>query len=253
MKTLDGQWAVITGASKGIGFGIAAQLVDAGASVVLVARDKAALEEAAEQLAPALGEGQQVLTHAADTSDRGSVAELFARLDRDLPRLNVLIANAGSGAVTPFLDLTMQEWDDVVALNLTGSFQCIQLAGRLMRDRPSDNMAMVVVSSVRALGARPGRAVYSATKAGLNQLVRVVAVELAPLGIRLNILSPGITATPMALEHNRAVFDEAVKTVPMARAGTPADMGAAALYLSSPASSFVTGTNLVVDGGEALA
>lgn len=250
---MDGQWAVVTGASKGIGYGIAEQLAGAGASVVLVARDKAALEEAAEQLAPALHGDQQVLTHAADTSDRDAVAELFGRLDRDLPRLNALVANAGTGAVSPFLDLTMQEWDDIVALNLTGSFQCIQLAGRLMRDRPSDNMAMVAVSSIRALGARPGRAVYSATKAGLNQLVKVVAVELAPLGIRLNILSPGITATPLALENNRAVFDEMVQTVPMARAGTPADMGAAAVYLCSPASSFVTGTNLVVDGGEALA
>jgi NAD(P)-dependent dehydrogenase (short-subunit alcohol dehydrogenase family) len=250
---LEGQWAVVTGASKGIGFGIAEQLAGAGASVVLVARDKGVLEEAAEQLAPSLVGGQQVLTHAADTSDRDAVAELFDRLDRELPRLNVLVANAGTGAVSPFLDLTMQEWDDIVALNLTGSFQCLQLAGRLMRDRPSDNMAMVAVSSIRALGARPGRAVYSATKAGLNQLVKVVAVELAPLGIRLNILSPGITATPLALENNRAVFDEMVQTVPMARAGTPGDMGAAALYLCSPASSFVTGTNLVVDGGEALA
>lgn len=251
-RTLEGQWALVTGGSKGIGLGIAEHLVAAGASVALAARDPAALDATAQRLRAGCADGQQVLPLPADTSDRASVDALFARLRDELPRLNIAVANAGTGAITPFLDLTMADWDDVVALNLTGSFQCIQLAGRLMRDRPSDNMAIVVVSSIRALGALPGRSVYSATKAGLNQLARVAAVELAPLGIRVNLLSPGITATPLALEHNRATYDAMVQEVPMVRAGTPDDMAAAALYLCSPASAFVTGTNLVVDGGESL-
>jgi glucose 1-dehydrogenase len=252
VRVLEGQWALVTGGSKGIGHGIAEQLVAAGASVVLVARDPLALEAAAQQLRAGCSPSQQVIAMPADTSDRDSLDALFIRLRDELPRLNIAVANAGTGAITPFLELSMQDWDDVVALNLTGSFQCIQLAGRLMRDRPSDNMAIVVVSSIRALGALPGRSVYSATKAGLNQLARVAAVELAPLGIRVNLLSPGITATPLSLERNPEVYEAMVENVPMARAGSPADMAAAALYLCSPASSFVTGTNLIVDGGESL-
>ena len=251
-QVLQDQWALVTGASKGIGLAIAEHLVAAGAHVALAARDPAALSDAARGLRSLGGASQQVLTVPTDVGDRASVAALFARLERELPRLNIAVANAGSGSLVPFLDLTPADWDAVVALNLTGSFQCVQAAGRLMRGRPSDNMSIVVVSSVRALGALPGRAAYSATKAGLNQLARVAAVELAPLGIRVNLLSPGITATPLSLEHNRSVYDAAVKQVPMGRAGTPDDMAAAALYLCSPASAFVTGTNLVVDGGESL-
>jgi NAD(P)-dependent dehydrogenase (short-subunit alcohol dehydrogenase family) len=114
------------------------------------------------------------------------------------------------------------------------------------------NKAILVVSSIRADGVRPGRLAYSVTKAGVNQLVRAAAYELAPLGIRVNALSPGITATPLAQEDNPDIFAEMVATVPMGRAGTPSDMAAAALYLCSPQSRFVTGANLIVDGGESL-
>src|SRR5204863_9051335 len=100
--------------------------------------------------------------------------------------------------------------------------------------------------------ARPGRVAYAVTKSGLNQMVRVAAVELANHGIRVNALSPGITATPMSEEGNPEVFAEMAATVPLGRAGTPLDMAAGAVYLSSPAAQFVTGINLIVDGGESL-
>ena len=122
-------------------------------------------------------------------------------------------------------------------------------------DGPADggaNRAILVVSSIRSLGVRPGRLAYSATKAALNQLVRVAAHELASHQIRVNALLPGITATPLALEGNPEVFAEASASVPLGRAGTPQDMAAAAVYLCSPAARFVTGVNLVVDGGESL-
>ena len=250
---LHGQWAVVTGASKGIGLGIAGALVDAGASVVLVARGEEALEAAGETLRERAAGGQAVVTKVADTSRRGSIAALFAQLGDELPQLNVLVANAGSGAVVPFLDCTAEEWERTIALNLTGTFLCCQAAARLMVAAPGEaNRSIVVVSSIRADGARPGLAPYATTKAGLNQLVRIAAYELAPFGIRVNALSPGITATPLSLEGNAELFEERAKTVPMGRAGTPDDMAAAALYLCSPAAGFVTGTNLVVDGGESL-
>ena len=254
--TLDGQWALVTGASKGIGYGIAEKLVGDGANIVLVARNLDDLEEAERRLAKIAGPGQQLLVRTADTGDRDAIAELFAWVRAELPGLNLLVANAGSGAVVPFLDLTVEAWDATLALNLTGTFLCMQHAARLMVELPEgSNRAMVVVSSIRALGIRPGLAAYAATKAGVNQLVRMVAYELAPHGIRVNALSPGITVTPLvaaSMEADPGILAERTATVPMGRAGQPDDMGDAALFLCQPASRFVTGTNMIVDGGESL-
>jgi glucose 1-dehydrogenase len=249
---MQGQWAVVTGASKGIGRGIAERFVGAGANVVLVARTAADLEAARDELQAEAGAGQTVTCIAADTSAPAAVEDLFDTLAEALPHLNVFVANAGSGVVTPFLDIPLDEWERTLALNLTGTFVGCQRAARAMTRSPQPNMAIVVVSSIRAVGARPGRLAYSVTKAGLNQLVRVAAYELAPVGIRVNALSPGITATPLALEGNPEIFAEMTEEVPLGRAGTPADMASAALYLCSPAAAFVTGANLVVDGGESL-
>jgi NAD(P)-dependent dehydrogenase (short-subunit alcohol dehydrogenase family) len=178
---------------------------------------------------------------------------MFAELDDTLPALDILVANAGWGTVRPFLEVPREEWDEQLALNLTGTFLTMQWAGRRMQKAADGtDRSILVVSSIRALGARAGRAPYSATKAALNQLVRVAALELAPIGVRVNVLSPGITATPMALLENPEVYAEMTQSVPLGRSGTPLDMGAAAVYLCSPQAQFVTGANLVVDGGESL-
>ena len=143
-----------------------------------------------------------------------------------------------------------------MALNLTGTFLCMQHAARSMVEMPADaNRAIVVVSSIRALGIRPGLAAYASTKAAVNQLVRMAAYELASHGIRVNALSPGITVTPLVAESLKAnpdILAERTADVPMGRPGQPADMANAALFLCQPASRFVTGTNFIVDGGEHL-
>jgi NAD(P)-dependent dehydrogenase (short-subunit alcohol dehydrogenase family) len=252
-RPLLGQWSVVTGASKGIGLGIATRFVDAGANVVIVARGVEALKDAGEQLRGRASAAQTIVPLAADTSDRREIAELFRRIRSEVPQLNVFVANAGSGTISPFLELTAEEWDRTLALNLTGTFLCCQEAARLMtKTAAGANKAILVVSSIRAVGVRPGRLAYAVTKAGVNQLVRASAYELAPRDIRVNALSPGITATPLALEGNPEVFEEMAAMVPLGRAGTPDDMAAAALYLCSPEARFVTGANVVVDGGESL-
>jgi 3-oxoacyl-[acyl-carrier protein] reductase len=254
--SLAGQWALVTGASKGIGYGISQKLVGAGANLVLVARSVDDLAQAQRSLGAIAGPDQRLVVRPADTADRGAIGELFAWVREELPGLNLLVANAGSGAVTPFLELSLDEWDATLALNLTGTFLCLQEAGRIMVGMPpGTNRAMVVVSSIRALGIRPGLAAYASTKAAVNQLVRMVAYELAPHGIRVNALSPGITVTPLVAASMRTdpeILAERTATVPMGRAGEPDDMGNAALFLCQPASQFVTGTNLIVDGGEHL-
>jgi glucose 1-dehydrogenase len=248
---LDGQWAVVTGASMGIGQAVAERLLRGGANVVLVARGQESLDRAIESMAPARAPGQEIVGISADVASRPGIDELFDTLRSRLPFLNIFVANAGTGHVTPFLEMTDDEFDAVVALNFSGTIRCAQLAGRLMVANPQPNAAIVVVSSIRALGARAGRLVYSATKAGVNQAVRVAAIELAPFGIRVNALSPGITETPLT-ERNPQAFAEAVANVPLGRAGLPAELGEAAYFLCSPTSSFITGANLIVDGGESL-
>lgn len=248
-RDLQDQWCVVTGGTKGIGLAIAERFVDAGANVVIAARNTADLESAAASLRDRAGAGE-VLGQRLDVADRDSVEELFARVD-EIGRLNVFVANAGSGSIVPFLELGTDVWDQTIALNLTGTFACVQGAARRMAAAGEGNRSIIAVSSIRGLGARPGTTHYAASKAGLNQMMRVAAYELAPLGIRANVLSPGITLTPLS-SGNPEVRERMIQHVPMARAGETADMASGAHYLASPASGFVTGTNLVIDGGESL-
>lgn len=245
------EWAVVTGGSKGIGRAIAERLLESGANVVVVARNVADIDAAVDELSAKVSPGQTVIGLSADVADRASLTALFDELHARIPRLNHFIANAGTGRVTPFFDLTAEETDEVVALNFTGTILCMQLAAKMMREHPIDNSCIIVVSSIRGLGAVPGRLIYAATKAGVNQAVRVAAAELAPIGIRVNILSPGITETPLTAQ-NPEVFAEMTATVPMGRAGQPRDLAEAANFLCSPAAAFITGLNMIVDGGESL-
>ena len=137
--SLTGQWALVTGASKGIGYGIAERFVDDGANVVLVARSRDDLDEARRNLENVAGDGQQVVVRSTDTADRAAIANLFAWVRDELPGLNVLVANAGSGAVIPFVDLPIDTWDATLALNLTGTFLCMQEAARIMTGMPKIN------------------------------------------------------------------------------------------------------------------
>lgn len=251
VQPLLGQNILITGASEGIGRGIAVRLVEAGANIAVAARRAEILAGTAAELRSKADAGQRIVSITADVSSPGSVDDLFEQVEEEFPTLNGLVANAGSGSVASFLDLTLEDWRRTIDLNLTGTFLCVQAAARQMVRTPDVNRSIVVTSSIRALGARSGVAAYAASKAGVNQLVRVAAYELAATGVRVNALSPGITATPLSQDRN-SLFDERAATVPMGRAGTPADMAEAALFLVSPGSTFVTGTNMVVDGGESL-
>jgi glucose 1-dehydrogenase len=252
-RPLAGQFAAVTGGSKGIGLGIARRFVQAGASVVLLARDEAALTEACESLKTEVDADQEIRWVRMDTSRPDSVADGFTALAERIPRLNIFVANAGSGSMSPFVDLSLAEWQGLVDLNLTGTFLTCQAAARRMLTEPAgDNHAILAVSSIRAFTVLPGRVAYSATKAAVNQLVRVAAYELAPHRIRVNALAPGITATDITMARIPEVFDQIGDTVPMGRAATARDSAEAALYLCGPAGQFVTGAMLTVDGGESL-
>ncbi|MBY8857113.1 SDR family oxidoreductase [Nocardia sp. CA2R105] len=254
IAALAGQSALITGGSEGIGLGIAEAMVRAGADVMIAARRRPQLEAAQQQLRALAQDGQRVEIVEVDIRQPDSVAAMFDAVDTEFGNLNILVANAGSGSMVPFLEMTEEIWQSTLDLNLNGTFRCCHQAATRMATRPDPtrNAAILVVSSIRALGARPGTIHYSTTKAGLNQFVRVAAYELASVGVRVNALSPGITATPMSIERNPETLAKMAATVPLGRPGSLADMGAAAVYLTSPAAGFVTGVNHIVDGGESL-
>lgn len=258
MSALQGQTVVVTGGSKGIGVAIAHALAGAGADVVLVARNRADLDAAVAEVGAATAgvsasaAPPSVRGIRADVSSAEGVDRLFAELRESTPGLNIFVANAGTGSYIPFLEISPAQWDGIVGLNLTGTFHCVQQAARMMLDHDHPNRAILVVSSIRSNGTRPGVSAYAATKAGANQLARVAAYELAPHGIRVNVLSPGMTVTPLVLANTPEIHEKAKGQVPMGRPGAPEDMAAAARYLCGPEAGFVTGANLVVDGGEGL-
>jgi NAD(P)-dependent dehydrogenase (short-subunit alcohol dehydrogenase family) len=247
------QSVAVSGGSRGIGFGIAERFVRAGANVMLLARTTGELRTAKERLI-AIGNRSQAIDYLVmDGSDTASIASAFGKLCSWTSRLNVFVANAGVHTVGPFVDLTLADWQKSVELNLTGTFLACQAAARRMLAEPAeDNHAILVVSSIRSFTAVPGGAAYAATKAGVNQLVRVAAAELAPRRIRVNAIAPGITATETAVAKAPEVFAGIASHVPLGRAGDPSDCGEAALFLCSEAGQFITGAVLPVDGGGSL-
>jgi glucose 1-dehydrogenase len=250
-RSVGRRWAAITGGSRGIGFAVAARFIEDGGNVLLAARDKVQLEAAAQGLRSAAQPDQQVNICVADVSTSAGIDDLFAQIEKDITVLSVFVANAGGGALKSFLDLSESDWKTVVDLNLIGPALCCQRAALHMRDHPGDNQSIVVVSSIRATSTMAGRAVYSSTKAAVSQMVRAAASELAPLGIRVNALAPGVTATTLA-EQMPDVFNEVAKAVPLGRAARPDEMASAIAYLTGDSGRFITGSSLVVDGGESL-
>ena len=246
-----GRNILVTGGSAGIGLGISRAFVQRGGNALIVGRDQARLDEALADLRRLAGPDQTIAGYQADMAKPEDIEGMFAELPSLLPALDVFVANAGFGTVVPFLDLDLDEWQRIIDLNLTGVFLGCRNAGRVMRDSGRPDASIVAVSSIRGLGARPGRIAYSATKAALNHFVRVAAYELAQYKIRVNAVLPGITETPLALS-NPGPFAEAIKTVPFGRAATIEEIGEATMFLASSQSSFVTGALLVVDGGESL-
>ncbi|GAA1098075.1 SDR family NAD(P)-dependent oxidoreductase [Pseudonocardia alni] len=251
-RRLDGRWIIVTGGSKGIGLGIAHALLARGAHVGIVARDAADLESARGELDAAAPAGSRVASFQADTGDAAAVERLGAELSERIPVLHGLVANAGTGGLTSFLDLEVAEWDRIMTVNLRGTFLVARMAARLMIPHPGTDRSILVVSSVRARQFRPGTLAYSCSKAAVDQFVRGAAIELAPHGIRVNTVAPGMTVTPLMLERTPDVEEIAAERIPLGRAGLPSDVGRAAAFLLGGGAGFVTGANLAVDGGEAL-
>jgi NAD(P)-dependent dehydrogenase (short-subunit alcohol dehydrogenase family) len=241
----SGRTVLVTGAAAGIGFGISEGFLAAGARVALGDVNAPALARAAERL----GRSPRVVTHPVDVRDAVSVAKLVAAAEQALGPLDVAIANAGIYPNCPVLEMPVEEWDRVMETNMRGTFLTCQAAARSMVKRGRGGKIITLASGAASSG-RKGAAHYCASKAGVVMFTKVLAMELGPHHVNVNCIAPGLVTVD---RDETQVSDEYVKTlvgnIPWGRAGTPADIARAALFLASPEADFITGETLAVDGG----
>ena len=248
--SLEGRVALVTGASRGLGWAIAEALAEHGAHVVLSSRDQAALEQRAAELER---RGRSAQVRAFDAADRAAGAEAVAAVHGEHGRLDILVNNAGINHREPIADLDDEDWDRVIETNLTSVMRLSRDAGRHMAARGHGRI--INTASIMSLVARPGIAPYVASKGGLAALTRALAVEFGPRGVNSNAIAPGYIVTDMntALQANPE-FDSFVRgRTPLGRWGEAKEIGAVALFLASDASSYVNGHLLVADGGLTVA
>ena len=257
-KPLAGQKALVTGANSGIGKAVAIALAEAGAAVG-VNYVSGANEADAVVDEIAAGGGRALAVHA-DVSKEVEVIEMFEAACAEFGTLDIVVANAGLQRDAPFAEMSLAQWNTVIDVNLTGQFLCARQAVRefLRRGpRPEVSRALgkiICMSSVHEVIPWAGHANYAASKGGVMMLMKSIAQELAPRGIRVNGLAPGATRTPIntAAWSTPEAYQALMRLVPYKRIGEPEDMARAAVWLASDDSDYVNGVTLFVDGGMTL-
>jgi len=244
---LDGEVAIVTGAGRGIGEGIARVLAGAGAKVVCAARRTHEIERVAGEICDSGGHAIAVTT---DVTDLQSVESLARSAIAEWGRLDIWVNNAGGSPLqVPLTELPIDEWNATIALNLTAIWTSLRTASEVMED----GGRVLNISSIAAEDVVPGSGHYSAAKAGVNMLTRTASVELGPR-IRVNCIMPGAVPTEIMMQAMKLQEDdlprlEKMLKLPAGRLGTPTDLGAAALFLCSKASEWVTGQCIRISGG----
>ena len=244
---LDGRVALVTGASRGIGRAVALALAQAGPTWWLAARKAPDLEVVAEEVAGARPPALAVPAH---LGRRADIDRLFDTAVDAFGRLDVLVNNAATNPVFgPLANIEEDAWDRIMALNVKGYLLAAQRAARAMG--PLGRGAIINIASTAGLRASPGLGAYSVSKAAVIMLTRVLARELAPLGIRVNGVAPALIETRFseALWKNPKILAGYLKSTPLGRAGQPEEVAGAVVYLCSDAASYVTGQTVVLDGG----
>jgi 2-dehydro-3-deoxy-D-gluconate 5-dehydrogenase len=244
---LSGQVAIVTGGGRGIGKAVAVAYAREGARVAITARGEDEIEAAAEEIRAFGGEALAV---AADVCRESDVDQMVARVLEQWGQVDILFNAAGIRAIFPSDEITLEQWQAVVDTNLTASFVCSQRVFPSMQQRGRGKIIMV--GSIMSHSGAPARAAYVATKTGLVGLTRALGVEWAPFGINVNILSPGYIATDIVMhlvETGQLNLEAIQKRTPMGRIGELQDLIGPAIFLASPASDFMCGQALVIDGG----
>ena len=240
--------AVVTGGGAGMGFAIAQHLARRGDRVAIIDLNA----EVAEQAAATIGaEGGTAIGCGADVADRAAVAAAYERIRAELGPIEILVTSAGIDRFTPFTEISVDEWNQMIAVNLTGTFHCIQLA---IPDMLAANFGRILtISSSSAQSGAKKMSHYVASKGGVVGLTKALAVEYARNGITVNTIPPGFIDTPMSRRAEERGdlpdMDAIAKRTPMGRAGTPDDIATAAAFVTSDEAGYITGQSINVNGG----
>ena len=247
MFDLTGKVAVVTGGNGGIGLGMARGLADAGASIAIVGRNEEKSKQAVADLSQS---GAKAISVVADVTDPSAVADMVARVGRELGRLDILVNNAGINIRKAPHALSLDEWDSVIRTNLTSAFLCSQAAYPAMK--AAGGGKVINIGSMMSIFGASFAPAYAASKGGIVQFTRSCAVAWAADNIQANAVLPGWIDTDLtkrARQQIDGLHDKVLARTPAARWGAIADFAGIAVFLSSPASDFVTGTAIPVDGG----
>lgn len=255
--SLDGQVALVTGAGRGIGRAIALHLAEAGADIVI---NHLPEDDADEVIAEIEQKGRRALSHAADVSDEDQVKKMFQRAVETFGTLDILVSNAGIQIDNPFLEMSLEEWQRVIDVNLTGAFLCSREAAREFCRRGVDEKRsraagkIIFVSSVHQSIPWAVHANYAASKGGMNLLMKTLAQEMAPHKIRVNSIGPGAIKTEINREawETPEAAEQLCELIPYGRLGETEDIGKIAVWLASDAADYITGTTIYADGGMLL-
>ena len=241
---LKDQVAIVTGASQGLGKSVAIALAANGARTLCLARNAEKLSATVSEIEAAGGVAEAV---ACDVTDRTAAADAINAAKENHGRLDILVNNAGITRDKLMRGMSDEEWDDVIATNLTSCFVCCRTAAGIMRKAKYGRI--INMASISGLIGNPGQANYSASKAGMIGMTRTMSKELVSRGVTVNAIAPGFIASEMTAELGEVVLDEVKKRIPAKRVGEPEDVAAAVLFLASKDAGYISGQTLVVDGG----
>ena len=245
--SLEGKTSIVTGAGRGIGRSVALGLAEAGSNVVVCSRTTSELEELAEEIR---AKNVEALVVTCDVQQESDIENVITQTVNHFGTIDILINNAGISKKHPAEEYPMEDWNQILAINLTAVFLFAQKVGQVMLEQGYGNM--INISSIGSEQALTKSIAYTATKGGVNMLTKTLASEWAEKGIRVNGIAPAYIETPLVIgvkNHRKGFFEDIVNRTPMKRLGKPEEIVGAAIFLASDASSYVTGETIFVDGG----